>query len=589
MPWHDPRTPGAHHRVLKQLCEALLCEGWASDLSIERKSHDRNGRIIWQFGSRLYQADGGLGAFGRYRLVGDSIRCRDMAETGTPAWHPASLGQVLDDVGATGAARETLLSDLRHTVRLTDLNAQEMPPRAERHALGVSDLETALIEGHPYHPCFKARSGFSDADHREYGPERGQAFRLEGILVDQSLVRETLPNGHFWRDELGLDEWNRVQARVAALGLSGRHCLLPVHPWQWRTIQDHGLVREWRDQGRLHQIGQIGAHYRATQSVRTLMNADQPRRAHLKTALAMRNTSSMRVLDPENVAVAPAISRWLGQVIASDGLFQTHYPLTILPEYAAIIAGRDTPLAGYLAAIWRQSPEGLGLPATQMMPLNALAMTEANGQPLIAPWIGKYGVGAWVNQLIRVVVLPVWHMMVAHGIGLEAHGQNLILHHDKGWPTGLIVRDFHDSLEYVAPLLSRPDLCPDLAAIDPVFADAPLDLYHRMASAEALRELVMDTLFVFNLADVSHLLMQYFGMAEKRFWRAVRLQLDAYATAHGMAARQAMFAPFARQIHAESLITSKINPGRDSYRHLVSNTLAASAVTSKDQSDVCTE
>lgn len=564
-------------RVLRQLCEALLFEGWASSLSIERKGLARTPTINWRLGTRHYRAKGIRSAFGRYRLNGPSIEARETA-TGS-VWQSPTIEQVLSDVMPDEEMRFLLLQDLNHTAWLTDLNTQEFPPVSRRHSLGVSALETALCEGHPYHPCFKARSGFSDTDHRNYGPERAQTFRLIGVLMDRSLVHETLPRRTHWHDELGPQEWQRLTSIINERGLSlDHHRLLPLHPWQWRALKDHALIHVWREQGRLHSIGPIGASYRATQSVRTLMNADDPKRAHVKTALAMRNTSSMRILEPENVAVAPALSRWLQQIIESDPLFATHYPLTILSEYAAIIAGRDTPLAGHLAAIWRQSPEALGHPATQMMPLNALAMTDPEGRPLIAPWIDEYGVAPWVVQLIKTVVLPVWHMMVAHGIGLEAHGQNLILHHENGWPTGLIARDFHDSLEYVAPLLSRPDLCPNLAEIDPVFADAPLDRYHQMANAEALRELVMDTLFVFHLTDLSHLLMQHHAFPEAQFWRAVRQQLDVYAQAHNMEARQTLFAPFTRQIYAESLITRQIDPGRTSYRQLVANALA----TSKD-------
>ncbi len=581
---HEQGFSTAQARVLRQLCEALLFEGWANDVTIARKGPDRKATVSWQFGPNSYHAEGWRGAYGRYRLQATTIETRNARTPRASTWHPVTVEQILDDIGATGTARDTLVCDLAHTARLSDLNAQEIPTHLHRHRLGVSALETALVEGHPYHPCFKSRSGFSDADHRSYGPEGGNSFHLQGLLVDRSLALETLPNRDFWLHELGAQEWQRLISVVSEHGISfDSHCLLPLHPWQWQSVKDHALVRDWINQGQLHHIGPISAPYRATQSVRTLMNAEQPERAHVKTALAMRNTSSMRVLDPENVAVAPAISRWLAQVIDSDPLFATQYPLSILPEYASIIVGRDTALAGHLAAIWRKSPEGLGLPATEMMPLNALAMIEPSGTPLIAPWIDTYGVDAWVDQLLQTVVLPIWHMMVAHGIGLEAHGQNLILRHTNGWPTGLIARDFHDSLEYVAPLLSRPDLCPDLAALDPVFADAPLDQYHQMAEAEALRELVMDTLFVFNLADVSHLLMQHYGFDEARFWRAARRQLDAYAQAHNLSERQAKFAPFARQIHAESLITQKINLGRAPYRHLVPNALAPSLAASKER------
>jgi siderophore synthetase component len=573
MSLHKQLLSSMQTRVLGQLIEALLFEGWANGVVIADQTKD----VQWTFGQRHYRAKGRRGAFGRYRLLAETITACKLPKRAIATWKPATIEQVLNDVGATGEARETLLRDLRHTAHLTNLNEQEIPALGNRCALGVSTLETALIEGHPYHPCFKARSGFSDDDHRQYGPEAGQVFRLIGVFVDKTLVHEIHPNPDFWLDEIGHDEWMRIHSVMIELGLSDdTNSLLPLHPWQWQSVKDHSLICDWVEQGLLHCINEFGPTYRATQSVRTLMNAQTPQASHVKTALAMRNTSSLRILDPENVAVAPAISRWIGQVIDSDPLFKTQYHLSILSEYASIIVGKDTPLAGHLAAIWRKSPESLGIPASHMMPLNALSMTEPDGKPLIALWIAQYGLETWVDQLIAVVVLPIWHMMVAHGIGLEAHGQNLILYHENGWPKGLIARDFHDSLEYTSALLSRPDLRPDLSQIDPVFADPPLNKYHEMADAEALRELVMDTLFVFCLADLSNLLMVHYQFDETRFWQAVRQQLDDYTRKNNLETRQTLFSPFDREIHTESLITAKIEPGRDVYRHLIPNALATS-------------
>ncbi|WP_323779549.1 IucA/IucC family protein [Leisingera sp.] len=565
MSLHEHRFAGTAPRVLRQLCEALLSEGRAASLH-----SGRGGMLRWSLRGTQFRALGRRGAFDRYRLQDASIEVYD-----STGWRPAGTGDVLAAAADPSPAMEILRADLARTEQLSDLNAQQIPPMTGRRRLTVSALETALHEGHPYHPCFKARSGFSDADHLAYGPEAGRTFRLAGVLFHHSLVQQSLPDKDFWPQELGRREWDRITALADLQNAPLQDFrLLPLHPWQAARLQDEPLFQDWRRTGRAVQIGPTGEPCRATQSVRTLMNADTPQRAHVKTAMAMRNTSALRTLAPESVAVAPAISKWLADVLDSDPLFISRYPLTILPEYAAITAGRGTVLDGHLAAIWRQSPESLGLPADSMMPFNGLALTEPDGSPLIAPWIEKHGLEAWVDQLIEVTVLPVWHLLIAHGIGLEAHGQNLILHHENGWPAGLIARDFHESLEYLPKLLSRPDLCPDLAQIDPAYADAPLDQFHRMSSAEELRWLVMDTLFVFNLADLSDLLQRRYGLAETAFWRRVRARLDRYAAEHGLEARQAALAPFAPQIHAESLITRKIDPGRPLYRHLIANALA---------------
>ncbi|GFE51073.1 siderophore biosynthesis protein [Roseobacter cerasinus] len=550
----------AHRRVLRQFCEALLFEAYPA-LHIE---HDGGGNFHWRLGKRRFQARGYRGAFGRIRLEDDPIMT-----SGPRADRPANCEDLLQALHLDREAEGSLRMDLTRTAHLTDLTRATANPQRQRAQLPFAQMEAALHEGHPYHPCFKARSGFSDADHMAYGPEAGGRFQLHWLSLDPALVAQTLPGADtFWARELGTPRWQALRQMVQ----SPRQ-LLPVHPWQLGQLRAQPLYQAWQAAGRVQELGAWGDRYVASQSVRTLMNADAPTRAHVKTAMAMRNTSALRILEPHSVCVAPAISNWLAAVCDSDPLFGTELRLKLLKEYAGVIAGRDTPLAGHLAAIWRESPEGIGIASDAVLPFNALCVIEEDGHPLIDPWIRSLGLERWLDQLLRVSVLPVWHLMIAHGIGLEAHGQNLLLEHDGGWPTGLVARDFHESLEYVPELLSHPDLLPDLSAIDPVYANAPPDRFHRMSTAEALRELVVDTLFIYNLADLSALLHGHYGLPEAEFWRRVRRLLDTHANRHGLQARQRLFDPFAPRILTESLITQKLLPRRNLCRHRVANAL----------------
>lgn len=556
----------AHQRVLRQFCEALLYEGHP-ELDIER---DAAGVFIWRLGQRIFQAAGHRGAFDRIRLQEGSI-----VTDGPNGRRPAICEDLLQALDLDAEVEADLRRDLNRTAHLTELTRAVTHQSGSRADLPVARMETAIHEGHPYHPCFKARSGFSDADHLAFGPEAGARFQLHWLLVDHALVDQALPPPEtFWMRELGPAKWHRLQKRAAAInGNVAPGALLPVHPWQLGTLKAQPLFRAWQTSGRVTELGRHGDHYVASQSVRTLMNADAPEKAHVKTAMAMRNTSSLRILEPHSVCVAPAISDWLASVLDSDPLFETELKFKILKEYAGVIAGRTTPLAGHLAAIWRESPEGIGIASDAITPFNALSLIETDNRPLIDPWVQAFGLDLWLDRLLRVSVLPIWHLMIAHGIGLEAHGQNLLLEHDGGWPTGLVARDFHESLEYVPALLSRPDLAPDLSQIDPVYADAPADFYHRMASAEALRELVVDTLFIYNLADLSALLQRHYGLPEATFWHRVRQMMDHHADRHGLQDRQAIFDPFTPKVFTESLITQKLLPGRPLCRHRVSNAL----------------
>ena len=555
------RTATTSQRVVRQLCEALIFESLCTPAP-------NLGVGCWTWGGSTFRAKVTFGGFNRPRMTLGSVQIQRGA-----GWATASVTDLLATAPISEAMRQELTEDLHRSEGLTDLTANTVRQRGPRSAMDCDALESALHEGHLYHPCFKARSGFSDTDHLTYGPEAGRSFQLEWMAVDQTLVDQALPN-RFLESELDAATRLQLCAQATAKGVTlATHTLLPVHPWQRRALDTNSTYQAWHEAGRITPLGALGDRYRATQSVRTLANADYPNRAHVKTAMAMRNTSSLRIIEPHSVCVAPAISKWLSTVVASDPVFQNTCRLTLLREYAGIIVGRDTDLTGHLAVLFRESPQGAGLNPDQVMPLNALAMTEPSGEPLFAPWVSHYGIHVWVDQVLRTTILPIWHLMVAHGIGLEAHGQNLLLEHDNGWPIGLIARDFHESVEYVPDLLWQPDLAPNLAAIDPIYADAAPGHFHRMARAEDLRELVMDTLFIYTLSELAALLQRHYGLAEALFWQRVRTVIAQHVARHGLKARQAAFDPFVPHIATESLLTLKLNGGTGVFRHTVPNPL----------------
>ncbi|MDH2325543.1 IucA/IucC family protein [Cereibacter sp. SYSU M97828] len=451
-------------RVLRQLVEAL---------AFERLLTPAPGG--WRVGGLHIRAPHRIGGFGRVRLLGD------------PDVTLADLLLALAAEGHDTAAMTNSLARTAHFLRAAG------PVRPNRLLLRGADLESALIEGHPYHPCFKSRLGFTDADNAAFGPEGGASFPLVWLKADPALIRAT----------------------GTAFGL-------PVHPWQWRQLSLDPVVAGWIASGRI--TATTGGEYRATQSLRTVAPAQGD---HVKLSLGVGITSSVRDIADWSVLVAPAVSDWLAGVVASDA----GIPITVLREHGAVIAPA---LGGRLAAILREAPP------EDAIPLNALSMTEADGTPLIAPWLARHGTERWLAQYLRVVVAPVWRLLTRHGIGIEAHGQNLLIQHEDGWPTRLIARDFHESLEYVPSALSRP--APDLAAIDPRFAAAPDGEYHRMAQVSDIRELVLDCLFVHVLSELADLLHRRGILPESRFWQAVRAALtdpptEAVVPAERLAAR----------------------------------------------------
>ena len=81
-----------------------------------------------------------------------------------------------------------------------------------------------------------------------------------------------------------------------------------------------------------------------------------------------------------------------------------------------------------------------------------------------------------------------------------------------------------------------------------------------MESIEALRELIVDTLFVFNLTEVTFLLEENYSFTEQQFWQLVADQMELYAQSNQTAAVRIDAIPLNDEmIHAESLIKKKLS------------------------------
>ncbi|MGF1770440.1 short-chain isoprenyl diphosphate synthase [Enterovibrio makurazakiensis] len=557
-------------RVIKQLLEALLFEKYV-EVSVSPCIEE----LSWVMGSGEYSVKGKIGAFGRYRLIINSLKINQRSIDVSIEWLA-----IIDDLPTTKDIKKALIKEFIQTVQLSRWNSQHLPKRLSRRSSSYSDLEHQLDEGHPYHPSFKARTGFDDAAHRAFGPEAGNTFNLYWLAIRHSHLKLALPvdQAHFWKNELGHGQWSRLSGALNAHDETwDDYGLLPIHPWQWQQLKDGWLANHLENKDIIF-LG-IGADkYTATQSVRTLLNKDVPLHPNVKLPMNMVNTSSHRNLAAHSVCLAPHVSQWLRNVIDSDVEL---IGLSILNEYAGARFSDDSLDVissielGQLAVIYRESVNSHLKEGDDAIPFNAIMMVENDGLPFIAGWVERYGLDAWIEQLIEVTVIPIWHLLVKHGIGIEPHGQNLVLVHRDGWPERIIVRDFHESVEYNTTFIRDADSVPNFAEIEPSLLDAPLDDYYAMSSVELLRELVMDTLFIYNLAEVSHLISIFYPLSEREFWLRVSSKLDEYEKNHPeLSERLSLLGYRSPEILTESLMTRKLKGSRGECHHSIPNPLS---------------
>lgn len=577
-------TESPTQRVLRQLLEALLFER----LIPYRPCNDNRSGWQWlsfRIGSLPGRCRARVRGFGRLRLDMDTLTLgQEQPTTST------SLARLVGQLPAASTQQQALLNELVATIENTErLDAlyRARGPR-ERRGLHGEALDCALHEGHPYHPCYKSRLGFQGDDLVRYSPETSTGFRLHWVAVPRRYLDSQLPapDMAFWQSELGREQAYLLRAAFHRAGVDWQHCgALPTHPWQWQQLCQ-GPQASRLDALGIRSLGPLGDRYRPGQSLRSLFNVSRPANACIKLPLGIHNTSSRRHLEPHSVPSAPAISRWLEVILATDSQFDAAYPLRLLPEYASlgITTGRDrstgstdsTGLEGELAAIWRASIRSRLNDGEQAIPLNALFQWQPDGMPFIHPWVEHYGLGPWLEATLKAVILPVWHMLAAHGVGLEAHAQNSLLVVRDGWPRALMLRDFHDSVEYARDYLPPTTPEPDFGTRQALYDQAPDDQYYRMSGPAALRELVMDTLFIFNLSELALLLDEAYGFNETRFWDRVRTILTDYARQYpDLTSRLDGLAWDQPILQTESLLRRKLRPDNQSHCLRVTNPLAS--------------
>lgn len=342
----------------------------------------------------------------RRRLRGPEVRPYDSGAPkdeltvwadGTEYSRPAALLAALGVPGSAG-----LVAELEHSTASLALSragaAASGPAEPSDRSAGALLLaaEQSVVDGHPYHPCCRSRPGLTVADQLAFAPEHHPVVGLRLLALpaaDCTVVGD-------WPD------WLRD---------AGGRLLLPVHPWQARELLP-GLGLE------VEPGAGLPAH--PLLSLRTLAPADGG--PHIKTALSLRMTSSVRDISGGSVLDSARLSALLEEVTGHlDG------QLVISRNLAAAGVLVDGALSPALAALLRESPELAAGPGERVVPLAAL--TPPAHRPT-----------DWLRSLARLLWPPLLRLL-SWGVALEAHGQNLLVVLDpEDRPRRLVYRDLAD-------------------------------------------------------------------------------------------------------------------------------------------------
>lgn len=529
----------ARRRVLRQLLEALIFEGLLQPESLPRQGEgmyrilgiNRSGdEVSYEF-SALKRF-----TFGMLRLTDQPVMRRDVKSYGEAADPSLFLDEVFHKTRSPHPVEALFYDELERTLihEIRRLDHMRLHPRRLLEA-SFRELEGSASDGHPYHPCFRSRIGFSQDDNEAYSPEYEPELSLYWLAVrkeDTSIhFQDGLSEEELYRLVLAPQDIERFSNRIKELGFDvSRYRWVPVHPWQW---QYYLKPRCYMELSRMDIIplGPGSALYTPQQSIRTwscrnaLLQEGTAAPPDIKLSLHIINTSSLRDLTEHSVAAAPTVSSWLQSVVDSDPYLKQEAGLILLKEFASI---NYLPVKGAASCIWRESIQASLKPDEEAVPFYVLLSNEYDGTAYIDSWIHKYGLKEWFTEWVRRTMIPVVHLLVAHGLVLESHAQNMVMVHREGWPVRVALRDFHEGVEYTRSYLTNPGLLPDFSKLHISYAQGGAGDHFEMPRLKDLREMIIDALWFMNAGYFIMYLADRYPVTELELWQWIVAELEAY-------------------------------------------------------------
>ncbi len=502
-------------------------------------------------------------SFGRVKIKRHSLK----RESGVCTDVHLFLEEVVKNNISGGQINE-FIQELLETLSKDHQSKQVQPEHIPKSDLHYEALESHMVDGHPYHPSYKSRIGFSLCDNAKYGPEHDRPISVYWIAVDTELLHIALAEQtnveKILTEHLGKEEKDRYLKVLNEKGNRNKYyTLLPVHPWQWVHRIQSVFAQQLADRDMI-VLGRSEETYRAQQSIRSLAHRTNEKATYIKCPLSITNTSSSRILASHTVWNAPMISDWLQTLIDQDSFLQQKR-FSLLREVMGVSLKYDhlTPIQyesayGTLGAIYRENVSTYLDEGEEAWPLNAITHVQKNGVPLIQFACQRHGVEPWREALIEAVAVPLVHLLCVHGIALEAHAQNIILVLEDQWPKRIIVKDLHDGVRYVPEKLLDSQRMPSLHPEPENHRRVNRYSFIEAKTPDEVRDYLYDAFFFICMTEIAFV-FECFGLSEKSFWRKCAQVIRNYQRNHPeYKQRYEQFDLFAEEILIEEMTKRRI-------------------------------
>ena len=450
--------------LLAKLVGALLSEGLlaAEAAGPAGAGGTQDLRIDLDQASYLFEAT--RTAFGATAVAPGTVRRVSRGILGDDESQPVDdPGRFLVDaagrLGLAGTTVANYIAELSATLAADVHQALNGVSAKELLRLPHAEMEGHLT-GHPLLVANKGRLGFSADDCARYAPEACRPLRPVWLAVSRQLAEfrsvPSMSEQDLVDRELSPATRERFTEVLRAAGADpSGYILLPAHPWQ----VDHVVHRLWSCSvlsGQIIVLGEAGDRYLPTQSIRTLVNIDDPERLQVKLPLKILNTSVYRGIPRHCSLAAPMTTHWLRSVWDTDPALHTR--AVLLGEVASVTVRHphlaDHPGVPYqwdetLGCIWREPVDPALEEGETVWPLAMVLHRDPAGDTAVQALAERAGLDLadWLEALVSVTLTPLLHLLHTYGVSVNPHGENLMVICDaRGVPARLVVKDLVDDV-----------------------------------------------------------------------------------------------------------------------------------------------
>ncbi|NEW05002.1 hypothetical protein GK047_03080 [Paenibacillus sp. SYP-B3998] len=336
----------------------------------------------------------------------------------------------------------------------------------DEHFSQLTFYEQWIVEGHPIHPGAKLRMGMDVRDVIQSSPEFSALIKPVLLAIAKGESRESSIDGRTSNEILELDYpgvLHEAQHYLAKQGLSlNDYRLIPVHPWQYENVIQH-MHQHGIQSKHIIRLPDAGIETAALMSLRTLapLQKSGDSRHHIKTALAIQTTGTMRTISAASAHNGPIVSQLLEDILKKEQYFD--HKFFSVPECLGIYydASDSTQTDAHraelnknLITILRENVESLIADDETAMPASALlAISPCSEKRIVEELLEEFmqhhayttreeAVISFIREYAVVTLPACLTLFSRYGISLEGHLQNCIPVFKNGLIVRMYMRDF---------------------------------------------------------------------------------------------------------------------------------------------------